>query len=124
MHRSRLGVILFDHPADSFEAATTFWGRALGNEVTPEVDNEFTEVGRAGGFEVATQRLGEGAPRVHPDIETDDIDAEVERLVGLGASISSRTEGCVILTDPGGIVFCVVGVQSPEEFEKYAISWP
>lgn len=124
MHRSRLGVILFDHPADSFEAATTFWGRVLGNDVTPQTDNEFTEVGHAGGFEIATQRLDSGSPRVHPDIETDDIPAEVDRLVELGASVTESRDGCVIMTDPGGVVFCVVGVQSPEDFERHALSWP
>jgi hypothetical protein len=33
------------------------------------------------------QDLGDGAPRVHLDIHTDDVDAEVARLTALGAEV-------------------------------------
>lgn len=124
MHRSRLSVILIDHPPDTFDRATAFWGRALGSPTEPRTDSEFTEVARTAGFEVATQRLEAGEPRVHVDFESDDIDAEVSRLTALGATVTRQLDGCVIMADPGGVAFCVVGVQAAEDFEKFALTWP
>lgn len=118
--------MLFDHPPETFDRATTFWAAALGMEAKPEPEpnSEFTELGVAAGLEVATQRLGEGPARVHADIETDDIAAEVERLTALGAAVTRSREGCVIMADPGGVPFCVVGIQTGEHFEREATTWP
>jgi hypothetical protein len=63
------------------------------------------------------------APRVHLDVETDDVEAEVKRLCALGATVTERRDGYAILADPGGLVFCVVPVQSAEQFERSARSW-
>jgi hypothetical protein len=60
---------------------------------------------------------------VHLDIETDDVGAEVARVVALGADVVEEREGYVILRDPGGSLFCVVPVQTGEEFEKHAVTW-
>jgi hypothetical protein len=71
------------------------------------------------------QAVGHGAARVHVDLETDDVDAEVARpVVGLDATeVERRPEGWVILHDPAGAVFCVVPVQLPESFEAHATRW-
>lgn len=37
--------------------------------------------------------------------------------------IVEQREGYTILTDPGGLVFCVVPVQNPDLFEPHAIAW-
>ena len=66
-----------------------------------------------GGELLELQRTGAGTPaRVHLDLETDDVAAEVARVVGLGATVLEEHEGYTILTDPGGMVFCVVPVQT------------
>src|SRR4051794_19253213 len=71
------------------------------------------------------QRTGEGtAPRWHVDIETDDIPAEVARLEALGARRLADMGRFWQLTDPAGLVFCVVGIQTGAEFERYATTWP
>jgi hypothetical protein len=49
--------------------------------------------------------------RVHIDIETDDIAAEVARLAELGAKVEERKERWVIMLAPTGQRFCVVRVQ-------------
>jgi catechol 2,3-dioxygenase-like lactoylglutathione lyase family enzyme len=54
-----------------------------------------------------------GKNRVHPDLVTDgDVDAEVERLVGLGARRAdvgqTGGEAFVVLADPEGNEFCVL----------------
>lgn len=49
--------------------------------------------------------------RLHIDLRPDDRDAEVERLVGLGATrvdIGQRSASWVVLADPEGNEFCVL----------------
>ncbi len=61
------------------------------------------------------------APRFHIDIETDDLDAETDRLLKLGAVEISRWLDCRTLKAPGGHLLCVIPVHSdPEEFR----AWP
>jgi predicted enzyme related to lactoylglutathione lyase len=60
--------------------------------------------------------------RVHIDIETDDIEAEVLRLEKLGASVVRRPERWVVMQAPTGQRFCVVRIQRPG-FPKNANRW-
>ena len=60
------------------------------------------------------QDVGDSAPRVHLDIESDDVDAEVARLVGMGATIVERHNTWVVLQDPAGMLFCVVPGEGDE----------
>lgn len=128
MHRSRIGVVLIDHPVESYDAAAAFWAAATGSSrATPDgppEDNPYESLDRLGGdVLLELQRTGSGtAPRVHLDIETDDVEAETERLLGLGATVVQRHERYVVLDDPGGLVFCVVPVQS-DDFAEHARTW-
>jgi len=54
------------------------------------------------------QRLGDGQARVHLDIKTDDVEAEVTRLERLGARKVQRVGHWWVLQDPVGLPFCVV----------------
>jgi hypothetical protein len=45
--------------------------------------------------------------RVHLDLRAADVEAEAERLVGLGARVLGRVEHWVVLADPDGHEFCV-----------------
>lgn len=126
MHRSRVGVVLIDHPRPTSEAALRFWRAAVGAgpEERAEPESPYAALGWLDGIEFAFQHLGEGTPRVHVDIESDDVRAEIDRLVRLGASIRSDHGEYAVLTDPDGLVFCVVGVQTgPERFRRAASSW-
>jgi hypothetical protein len=60
--------------------------------------------------------------RVHIDIETDDIPAEVRRLEGLGAKVMNHLERWVVMQAPTGQRFCVVRIQRPG-FPKNANRW-
>ncbi|MEW2051751.1 VOC family protein [Streptomyces sp. NPDC005476] len=63
-------------------------------------------------------------PRIHIDIETDDVDAEVDRLVRLGATEVSRWLQCHVLRAPGGHLVCVIPVHSdPDLFAATARTW-
>ncbi|WP_336026661.1 VOC family protein [Geodermatophilus sp. FMUSA9-8] len=133
-HRSRLAVLLLDLPPEVHAAGTDFWSAATGNPVEPDMtDPAWHRLGMLGGrlsFEV--QRTGEGTPpRWHVDVETDDIPAEVARLEALGARRLRHVEaadpqgrGLCQMTDPAGLVFCVVAVQDDEAFGRSARTWP
>jgi catechol 2,3-dioxygenase-like lactoylglutathione lyase family enzyme len=124
MHRSRLAVILVDH-ADGHDEAVRFWSGALGAEPETSADEpEYTSLGEAGHLSFALQRLGPGTPsRVHLDFETDDVRAEVARLVELGATVDDDRGDYVILRDPGGLLLCVLPVQDAARFETDATTW-
>ena len=48
--------------------------------------------------------------RVHLDLRTDDVDAEVDRLLGLGADVlvDRLDEDLIVLQDPEGNEFCLL----------------
>ena len=126
-HRSRLSILLLDLPPEHHAAGQHFWSAATGHPVEPDAaDATWSSLGGfADGFHLEVQRTGAGTPpRWHVDIETDDVAAEVARLEGLGARRLADMGGFWQLTDPAGLVFCVVGVQTDEEFERHAHTWP
>jgi hypothetical protein len=127
MHRSRLTCALFDVDDRSFEAEAGFWAGALGGAraaVDPS-DPDYVQLeGLFSGLQIMVQRLrGDDEPRVHLDIETDDVEAEVRRLEQLGATRVEPIETWWVMRDPAGLLFCVVQVQSPAEFEAHAVTW-
>ena len=104
-----------------------FWAGATGRPAAPDpTDDDWASLGSfADGWHVEIQRTGEGTPpRWHVDIETDDIPAEVARLEALGATRHRDMGSFWQLLDPAGLVFCVVGIQTGEEFERHAVTWP
>ena len=125
MHRSRLTCALVDVPPEFFEAETTFWSGALGRPAETDDNNpEYADLGEVfPGIQLMVQSV-EASGRVHLDIETDDVEAEVERLETLGATRVQKVKSWWVMRDPAGLLFCVVRVQLPEAFEAHARSWP
>ena len=125
MHRSRINGILIDCNVDDIQAAAEFWAGALGRPIDPD------HPGTRGNYvmletppdeiSVQIQRVGHES-RVHLDIETDDIAAEVARLERLGATVDERKDRWVVMRAPSGQRFCVVRVQR-DGFEKNANAW-
>jgi predicted enzyme related to lactoylglutathione lyase len=117
--------VLIDCRTSDVDEAARFWGRALGRPVDPK------HPGSRGNYRmletpqdepiVQIQRVDHES-RVHLDIETDDIPAEVARLESLGAAVVSRLERWVVMRAPTGQRFCVVRVQRPG-FPKNANRW-
>ncbi len=124
-HRSRLSILLLDLPPADHAAGLAFWAAATGHAPAVQ-DGDWASLGSfAGGFHLEVQRTGEGTPpRWHVDIETDDVEAEVARLEALGARRLADMGRFWQMTDPSGLVFCVVGVQTGEEFDRHATTWP
>jgi hypothetical protein len=62
--------------------------------------------------------------RVHLDIETDDIEAEVRRLEGLGAKRVGFVKRWMVMEAPTGQRFCVVkGASGGPDFQATANTW-
>lgn len=129
MHHSRVGVVLIDLPAEAYDAAAQFWANARGGDRDPEAgptgDDPYEVLpALPGGVEFALQLTGDGTPpRLHLDIETDDVTAEIDRLIELGASVYERRESYAIMQDPAGLLFCVVPVQTGADFAPNATAW-
>jgi hypothetical protein len=129
MHKSRIGGLFIDHPASSFQASLSFWAAAVGRDAQPpsSADDPYRSLGLFGGeLLVDLQQLDdESPPRVHLDVDTDDVEAEVRRLEALGATRLRRGDGGRYwqMTDPGGLVFCVIPPHTPD-FDEQANTWP
>ena len=125
MHRSRINGILIDCNTDDIDAAAHFWAAALGRPVDPDHPgtrgNYRMLATPEGEISVQIQRV-EHDSRIHLDIETDDIPAEVERLQKLGATIDTQMERWVVMRAPSGQRFCVVRVQR-DGFSDDAVTW-
>lgn len=125
MHKSRLAGLIIDCESDDLHGAAEFWAAALGAPARPQTDNaESKYVGLETPVDqpyIGVQQVSH-ASRVHIDIESDDIPAEVSRLEALGAKKLEEIKGWVVLEAPTGQRFCVVPVVS-DEFESKANSW-
>ncbi len=123
-HKSRLKVILFDTPAADAQAGVDFWTAALGGEAgkTISTSDPYARVGKVHNAVDAMVQQIDGESRIHVDIETDDLDAEVSRLEQLGATRVEFVERWWVMKAPSGHIFCVVPIQS-EDFPDDANSW-
>ncbi|WP_182112630.1 MULTISPECIES: VOC family protein [unclassified Actinotalea] len=126
MHRSRVSTLLIDVPRERVDAALDFWTAALGVETSSAPgEPEFTTLHGAVPSLVTAVQSVDAEPRYHLDIETDDVDAEHDRLLALGAVDVGRWLGSRTLRVPGGHLVCVIPVHSdPEEFRTSARLWP
>jgi hypothetical protein len=126
MHRSRVYAILIDTPEAEAARAASFWSAALGVPAQPvPSEPQFTVLQEAlPGLVTAIQAVDD-APRLHLDIEADDVEAETTRLLDLGATQISQWLECRVLRAPGGHLICVLPVHSDlEVFKTQARTWP
>lgn len=125
MHRSRLSGFIIDCQTDDLGAAAQFWAAALGMpaQALPGAEGEkYTRLrDPLEELHVEVQRVAH-ASRVHLDIETDDVEAEVRRLEALGAKRVSQTDTWWVMEAPTGQRFCVVRANSTG-FEARANRW-
>lgn len=125
MHRSRLCAILIDCNTSDVDEAANFWSQALGRAVDlnhPGSHDNYRMLGTPPDEPIVQIQRVDHESRVHIDIETDDIPAEVARLEKLGAKVVDRLERWVVMQAPTGQRFCVVRIQRPG-FPKNANRW-
>lgn len=111
-HLSRVDQLCIDIPEARFDDEAAFWTAVLGRPRRASTNPEFAWLPRGHDDwpEVLLQRCGfEGAVRAHLDIACDaeNREAEVERILGLGAAFVRRTDDWTTLRDPAGLEFCV-----------------
>jgi Glyoxalase-like domain len=109
-HYSRLAMVVIDVPPADHHRQLEFWQAATGQPLARNPRHpEYHGAALPGQeFGLLVQRLEEGPSRVHLDIHTDDLEAEVARLEGLGAERVRQVQGWWIMRDPAGLLFCVV----------------
>ncbi len=126
MHRSKLAGFIIDCQTTDLGGAARFWSQALGMEQKALPAEEGEKYVRLmdpqDQLHIEVQRVSHPS-RVHLDIETDDIDAEVRRLTALGAKIVERVQTWCVMAAPTGQRFCVVRAASAD-FKSAASRWP
>jgi predicted enzyme related to lactoylglutathione lyase len=125
MHKSKLGGFIIDCCTDDLKTAADFWSQALGLPVREPPGSESKSYRSLHdvhtGLDIEVQKVDHPS-RVHLDIETDDIEAEVRRLESLGARRVKQVETWWIMEAPTGQRFCVVRAASPQ-FAEQASMW-
>lgn len=126
MHKSKLAGFIIDCQTLDLESSAKFWGGALGmavREFPPGEGEIYKGLDDAQhGLHIEVQAVSHES-RVHLDIETDDIDAEVRRLEQLGAKRVGQVHSWVVMEAPTGQRFCVVRADS-RDFDGKATTWP
>jgi predicted enzyme related to lactoylglutathione lyase len=126
MHRSRLAGFIIDCKTDDLESSAKFWSEALGyplKDAGAEPTAKYRQMDTGpDGLHIEVQQV-QHESRVHLDIESDDIEAEVARLEALGARRVEKVHTWWVMEAPTGQRFCVVRVQRPESFQGAANTW-
>lgn len=115
MHHSRFSGLIIDCRTDSLEEATRFWSQALGRKPNPPPPGDELYLGledREGQPPIEVQKVDHPS-RVHLDIVTDDVEAEVKRLERLGARRVGLVRDWWVLEAPTGHRFCVLPARKP-----------
>jgi hypothetical protein len=112
MSKLRVSTLVIDCKGTDLVAATAFWSAALGRGVKKSEpgSEKYAELDTpAGEPRLLLQHVAHES-RIHLDVDVDkaDVEAEVARLVGLGAREVERIESWVVLEAPTGHRFCVV----------------
>ena len=122
-HRSRLAHVVID--VIDLDAGAVFWSAALDATEEP-LSEESSQVYRRltlpdSDIRILLQRTDDPKThkeRMHLDLETDDVEAEVRRLETLGATRYDHQQlrgyDFSVLRDPWANEFCVLQVNFPE----------
>jgi len=125
MHKSKLAGFIIDCQTGDLQGAARFWSDALGmpiEQLPGEEGGRYVKLADpTDQLHIEVQRV-EHDSRVHLDIETDDIEAEVARLQALGAVVVDRVHSWCVMQAPTGQRFCVVN-KSSAQFETRANQW-
>ena len=125
MHKSRLATLVIDCQTEALDQAADFWSQALGwpaEKLSDPENANYRQLDTPPGEVTVLVQSVTHPSRVHIDIETDDIEAEVKRLEALGARRVAHIKRWWVMEAPTGQRFCVVRPQRPD-FESHANVW-
>ena len=122
----KVGSVVID--CNDLAGMRAFWKDALAYDVDYESDDwiKLSDPNEKG-VSVSLQLVPEpreGKNRLHLDLYARDQWGEVARLEGLGATRHRDMGSFWQMLDPAGLVFCVVGIQTGDAFDRYATTWP
>ncbi len=126
MHKSKLVTAVIDCQTDDLTEAVRFWSAALGRAAEPSDDPATAKYVLLGSGDERLIMLVQKVPhasRVHLDIESDDIEAEVARLEALGAARIEKINTWWVMQAPTGHRFCVVRPQRKGKMPDDANEW-
>lgn len=118
----RIGSVVID--CNDFKEMSRFWQEALHYvpREPPEDDWVVLRDPAGANVNVSLQQVPENASgknRLHFDLYTNDQEAEVKRLLQIGATRHPRTaepdEDFIVLEDPEGNLFCVIDTLEKEQ---------
>ncbi len=125
-HHSRLSTFVLDCQVEDLAPHVDFWRQALGKPVKPlppeDDDGRYAVLETADDEPVLMLQKVAHASRIHIDIETDDIEAEVARLEDLGATRVAQVKDWWVMQAPSGHRFCVVKPQG-KPFDAHLNRW-
>ena len=115
--------LFLDRPRERVEVAAAFWASVTDSDRSPWRDAHtfVTFEPRAGAAYLRVQAV-DGGGGAHLDLEVDDLGAETDRAVGLGArvveqdvvaqdvvaqDVVEQVDGLVVLRSPAGLGFCL-----------------
>lgn len=120
------GTFLIVLDCDDLERAAHFWCEALGYEQPYPQSGPYLQLiaPKRGGVELLLQQTDDpktSKNRLHLDLRTPDLEAEVQRLTAVGAQVITEQPLIEhdwrwhVLADPDGNEFCVL--QPPASFD-------
>lgn len=126
MHKSKLVTAVIDCQTDDLTEAALFWSAALGRQADLSDDpatEKYVRVGTGNEELIVLLQKVPHASRVHLDIESDNIEAEVARLEALGAKRIEKINTWWVMEAPTGHRFCVVRPQRNGAMPDDANEW-
>ncbi|MFM9270970.1 VOC family protein [Halomonas elongata] len=127
MHYSRLAGLVIDCETDDLSRSADFWSQALGHKTKdsrrPEDEGYVLLETKPDEPHIELQAVGHPS-RVHIDIETDDVEAEVSRLERLGAKRLRKARHWWIMEAPSGHRFCVIHSDDDLTQKDNVNAWP
>lgn len=125
MHHSRLAAFVIDCQTGSVADAAKFWGNALGRKVSipGNEGDRYRDLESAATEAQLMVQAVEHPSRIHLDVESDDLDAEVARLEKLGARRVGFVKRWWVMEAPTGQRFCVVNPQRGPLTDANANRW-
>jgi Glyoxalase-like domain len=124
MHKSRLAGFIVDCHSSDIDHAAKFWGGALGMPIATREGDLYVKLDAgARDLAVEVQRV-QHVSRVHLDIESDNVDAEMHRLEALGARRVALVKTWWVMEAPTGQRFCVIRAKGSLEGKPGVTEWP
>ena len=122
----KVGSVVID--CNNFETMFAFWREALRYEAGyKDVDFVILKDPEGKNVNVSISQVPEprvGKNRLHLDLYAEDQQAEVDRLLKLGAKLHPRVpeegEDFIVLEDPEGNLFCVI--DAPEQSAQKGVT--